>query len=103
MNKLLYYSYIVMMTLVEVEATYTPKPVKQSNLSNIAYAAKHILQDIGLVFGIGMVLSGLYHYTEHRSNPLAHPFGRVMTLVLAGGALIGVYFVPMPHITRFPS
>ena len=84
---------------VSMYATYVPKTVKQNNLSKIVFAAKDILQDIGLVFGIGMVLGGLYKYFEHRSNPLAYPLGRVVTLILIGCALIGLYFLPMPNLS----
>ncbi len=97
MRKLIFWGQVLCISMVQ--ATYTPQIAQKSNLSNVAYAAKNILQDIGLVFGIGMVLGGVYKYTEHRENPMANPLGRVFTLILAGAALIGVYFVPMPHIT----
>ena len=103
MKSLKTYTQIAALALIEasVYATYIPKTEKQSNLSKVAYAAKHILQDIGLVFGIGMVLGGVYKYVEHRSNPLAHPLGRVVTLIVAGAALIALYYVPMPKLSRY--
>jgi hypothetical protein len=103
MKKLIGCVQVVIMGLILMPAyaTYLPKTAKQSNLSKVAYAAKHILQDIGLVFGIGMVLAGLYKYSDHRANPLAHPLGRVVTLIVAGAALIGLYYVPMPVLSRY--
>ena len=89
---------LMLMPISLCAATYVPQKPKQYGFSKITYAVKYILQDLGLVFGIGMVVVGIYQYFEHRSNPLANPLGKVVTLILAGSALIGVYFLPMPDI-----
>lgn len=54
-----------------------------------------MLAQFSLVFGIGFVLMSIYKYTEYRQNPLANPLGRVISLLLTGAALIGLYYIPM--------
>ena len=83
------------------QATYIPKQAKPHRLSKVAFAAKDTLQGLGLVFGVGMVLIGIYKYTEYRANPLGNPLSRSVLLVIAGSALIGAYYLPMPVVKPY--
>ena len=82
-------------------ATYLPKADKSYRLSGVALSAKDALQNIGLVFGIGMVLLGVYKYTEYRANPLGNPLSRSVSLVIAGAALVGAYYLPVASVKPF--
>lgn len=54
-----------------------------------------IVKSIVLVVGIGMLVGALIKYKQHRSNPVEVTIGSVITLLLAGLALIGLTFIPM--------
>lgn len=82
-------------------ATYTPKKETGFRLSKVALDAKGIIQNIGLVFGIAMVLMGVQKYFEHRSNPLGQPVSRAVSLLLTGAALIGAYYLTVPDVKPF--
>lgn len=69
------------------------KPLTADNTINFVHS---ILAQFSLVIGIGFVLLSLYKYTEHRQNPLANPLGKVISMLLTGAAMIGLYFIPMP-------
>ena len=80
-------------------STYVPKsPPSSYRLSAVAISVKDILAEISLVFGIGMCMVGIYRYTLYRKNPLYYPFGTVLSMILSGAALIGLYFIPIAKI-----
>ena len=54
-----------------------------------------IVKGICLVVGIGMLVGALIQYKTHRQNPVEVTMGSVITLLLAGLALIGLTFIPM--------
>lgn len=95
------YQFALVFLLNLCHATYVPKTGKSYRLSTVALSAKDALQSIGLVFGLGMVLLGVYKYTEYRANPLGNPLSRSVSLVIAGAALVGAYYLPVPEVKPF--
>lgn len=55
---------------------------------------REILINVCLVFGMGMVLMGIYKYVEHRRNPLSSSFGSVFAMIAIGCLLMMVQFIP---------
>ena len=96
MNKIKFILAALMINIVN--ATYIPKPAPKSGLSDLVLSLKSIVQQLCFVYGIGMVIVGLYKYKLYRENPEANPLGRVYSSVAAGAALIGVSFVPVAEV-----
>jgi hypothetical protein len=65
------------------------------NLQSTVSGAVAGVRTICTIVGAGLVLASLIKFKEHRSNPVEHPFGRVLLLFLFGLALIALAFVPM--------
>lgn len=79
-------------------ATYVPVVPQTNRFSALTLMVKSIAQEVCFVYGIGMVLIGLYKFKANRECPVTNPVGRVMSTVFAGLALIGVSFLSVPQV-----
>lgn len=94
------YRYIICFLFFLTDAaTYVPsKQHEPMQLSKVTLVVKELLAELSLVFGVGLCIMGLYRYTLYRKNPLYHPFGSVLSIILLGLALIMLYYIPIAEI-----
>lgn len=78
--------------------TYRPGTGVKSGLGNAIAFVHSAIAQFCLVFGIGMLLLSVYKFMEYRKNPLANPLSSVISFILTGVALIGVYYIPMQTV-----
>ena len=99
-SKIKYVLAFILVNLSEA-ATYVPKPVVKNSLSDLVLALKSVVQQLCFVYGIGMVIIGLYKFKLNRECAEANPMGRVFSTVAAGISLIGVSFLSVPTVAIY--
>lgn len=92
------YFLLLLNTYLVSATTYRPAPKKPAPIINSVSMVYDFLTSLCLVLGIGFVLMSLQKYMEYRQNPLANPFNRVMSLLITGAVLIGMYYMPLQSI-----
>lgn len=61
-----------------------------TNLSKQVGAAESLLKNVARLAGVGFVLAGLVKFKAHKDNPTQVALSVPITLLLIGGALVGL-------------
>ena len=99
--KKIQYICLSLLTNMSLAATYIPAKKTGFHISESIASLTAIIQNVCMMYGISMVLLGLYKIKAHRDNPVLYPIGKVLSLVVLGLALVGVSFLQVTLVKPF--